>query len=113
MTNSKKLIIVLVLIIIAGGGYFFVRKQNTSSGPTPSEQYTLADVATHNKEADCWTTIRGGVYDVTSWINQHPGGKAAILATCGIDATSMFKDQHDGQPEPEQELASLKIGILK
>ena len=75
--------------------------------------YTLADVKLHNTSTNCWTTINGSVYNVTSWIGQHPGGSAAIISLCGIDGSSAFNGQHGVQARPASELASFKIGVLK
>ncbi len=75
-------------------------------------EYTMADVAKHNNASDCWTTINGGVYNVTSWIYQHPGGSEAIISLCGIDGSDAFNQQHGGQRRPANELASFKIGTL-
>lgn len=85
---------------------------NASGSTSNSKTYTLAEVAQHKDATSCWTTINGGVYDLTQWINQHPGGPEAILSICGIDGSSAFNEQHAGQARPEQELASLKIGTL-
>ncbi len=85
---------------------------STSATSSSASTYTMADVAKHNSQASCWTTISGGVYDVTSWINQHPGGPEAILSLCGADGSAAFNGQHGGQRRPEQELASFKIGTL-
>jgi len=74
--------------------------------------YTLADVATHNTATSCWSAINGGVYDLTSWINQHPGGAQAILGLCGRDGSAAFNDQHGGQRRPANELAGFQIGTL-
>ena len=82
----------------------------TPSGPTT---YTIAQVTKHNNRTDCWTAINGGVYNVTSWIAQHPGGQSTIISLCGIDGSAAFDDQHGGQGRPESELASFKIGTLK
>jgi cytochrome b involved in lipid metabolism len=84
----------------------------TTSPATTVTSYTMANVATHNNASSCWTAINGNVYDVTSWINQHPGGSEAILSLCGTDGSSAFDAQHGGQRRPEQELASFKIGTL-
>jgi cytochrome b involved in lipid metabolism len=75
--------------------------------------YALAEVATHNTSASCWTVVSGSVYNVTSWIAQHPGGSSAIKAMCGVDATAAFTGQHGGQSRPVSELAGFKIGVLK
>lgn len=86
---------------------------SASSGTSSTDAtYTLADVATHADSNSCWTAINGGVYDVTDWIFQHPGGPQAILSLCGTDGSAAFNGQHGGQRRPEQELASFKIGIL-
>ena len=84
--------------------------------PTPTSQpdfYTLADVKKHSTRSDCWTAINGNVYNVTSWIGQHPGGAGAIVGLCGIDGSDGFNGQHGGQKRPASELASFKIGVLK
>lgn len=74
--------------------------------------YTMATVTTHNSVSSCWTVINGNVYDVTSWIPKHPGGKQAIMGTCGKDASAYFNGQHGGQPQPVSTLATFKIGAL-
>lgn len=74
--------------------------------------YAMADVATHNTAQSCWSVVSGGVYDLSAWISQHPGGPGVIKAMCGTDATSAFLGQHSGQRRPTSELASFKIGTL-
>jgi cytochrome b involved in lipid metabolism len=87
--------------------------QDTPSGSgTAKSSYTLADVAKHKSSSSCWTAINGNVYDVTTWINQHPGGPQAILSLCGTDGSSAFNGQHGTQRRPNTELASFLIGSL-
>jgi len=31
---------------------------------------------------------------------------------CGIDGTSLFDGQHEGEPKPEQILAGYEVGVL-
>jgi len=97
-----------------------VVKPTPTPTPTPTppvdngpKTFTMAEVTTHNSASSCYTTIKGNVYDVTTYIPNHPGGAANILKICGKDGASAFTEQHDGQPKPEQMLASLKIGVLK
>lgn len=85
------------------------KTQSTSNLPS---SYTLANIAVHNNGSSCWSAINGGVYDLTSWINQHPGGSQAILSICGKDGSAAFNDQHGGQRRPANELAGFKIGVL-
>ncbi len=74
--------------------------------------YPMSEVAAHNTPENCWTAIRGEVYDVTAWITKHPGGEKAILKTCGIDATTLFENKHGGSEGPEAALSGFKIGTL-
>ncbi len=56
--------------------------------------FTLADVASHNKESDCWVVVNGQVLDVTTFMKEHPGGKQAILLFAGKDASAEFNMLH-------------------
>jgi uncharacterized membrane protein len=74
--------------------------------------YTMAQVATRDTASDCWVAIDGNVYDLTSWVAQHPGGAAAITGLCGTDGTAAFQGQHSGQSGPERSLSSFLVGAL-
>ncbi|CAM9002555.1 unnamed protein product [Rhodiola kirilowii] len=59
-----------------------------------SKVFTAAEVAVHNKRIDCWIIIKDRIYDVTSYVEEHPGGDA-ILAHAGDDSTEgFFGPQH-------------------
>ena len=89
---------------------------NVTTTPSRStsapSSYTLAQVAKHASATSCWSVVNGNVYDLTRWINRHPGGASRILGMCGKDATSAFEAQHGGQGRPERELKSFRIGSL-
>lgn len=36
-------------------------------------------VKRHNSEEDCWIIVRGKVYDVTYYLNTHPGGIGKMM----------------------------------
>jgi cytochrome b involved in lipid metabolism len=55
------------------------------------QTYTLAQVSEHNSKEDAWIVIDGGVYDITPYVTEHPGGVKAILRNAGGDATKGFK----------------------
>jgi hypothetical protein len=73
---------------------------------------TSTDVSQHATPGDCWTIIDGSVYDMTPFLNQHPGGSAAIAGLCGVDGTAGFLAQHGSASAPNAQLESLKIGVL-
>lgn len=73
----------------------------------------MSEVRTHNGYSSCWSAVNGGVYDLTSWINEHPGGEGAILGICGADGSNDFNEQHGGSARVAKILASFKIGVLR
>jgi cytochrome b involved in lipid metabolism len=77
------------------------------------KSYTMEEVSKHNSKESCWSVIRGEVYDLTSWVNKHPGGPDRILRICGKDGTDLFIKQHGEAERPENILRNFKIGVLK
>ncbi|EGD76167.1 cytochrome b2 [Salpingoeca rosetta] len=67
---------------------------SSSSSSSSLPAYTMAEVAKHNTEDDCWVVIHGKVYDVTDFLEDHPGGAASIVAYAGKDATKPFDMLH-------------------
>lgn len=131
---NMRIMAVLGLLMAIGGGVFLYAERSAAapqaadqgaqkrlstaeplsarSQSASSTSYTLAEVAGHNSASSCWTAINGKVYDVTSWINQHPGGPDAILSLCGTDGSAVFNTQHGGQHRPASELAGFYIAGL-
>jgi len=62
--------------------------------PPPAQEFTLADVAKHNTESDCWVVVNGQVLDVTNFLADHPGGKKSIMLFAGKDASEEFNMLH-------------------
>lgn len=88
---------------------------NTSTGTsTPGAPvYTREQVALHKDAASCHTIIDGKVYDLTLWVNMHPGGKNAILSLCGSDGTDSFMNKHKGAQKQMDILGRFHIGNLQ
>uniref|UniRef100_A0A8C5TP10 Cytochrome b5 type B n=1 Tax=Malurus cyaneus samueli TaxID=2593467 RepID=A0A8C5TP10_9PASS len=62
----------------------------TGDGPAPV--FTLEEVGTHNSNREAWLVIHGRVYDVTRFLEEHPGGEEVLLEQAGRDATESFED---------------------
>ncbi|MBA0556322.1 hypothetical protein Golob_026432 [Gossypium lobatum] len=51
--------------------------------PTLTKLYTMEEASQHNTKDDCWVVIDGKVYDVTPYLDEHPGGDDVVLAATG------------------------------
>lgn len=54
--------------------------------------YTLEEIRVHNMCTDTWLIIHDKVYDITSFLEEHPGGEEVLLEQAGADATESFED---------------------
>ncbi|XP_061973989.1 cytochrome b5 isoform X2 [Populus nigra] len=79
--------------------------------PTLTKLYTMQEAAQHNTPQDCWVVIDGKVYDVGSYLDEHPGGDDVILATTGKDATDEFEDAGHSKSAREL-LETFFIGLV-
>ena len=72
--------------------------QAKQDAATPGKQFTREEIEKHDKEGDCWIVVDQRVYDATSVLAWHPGGKTAILAhagKCHNETTDEFAGIHD------------------
>lgn len=125
---------ILVLAVVAGVVFMTPRAENapqddpmavqeasqmTEESETASPEamteamsYTMADVEANATEESCYTAVDGKVYDLTAWIEKHPGGAANILRICGIDGTTAFTGKHGGNAQAMAQIENYYIGEL-
>jgi cytochrome b involved in lipid metabolism len=53
-------------------------------------KYTYEDVSFHNTLNDCWIIYNNYVYNITNFLNKHPGGNKIILDYAGLDITNNY-----------------------
>lgn len=96
------ILISLVVLLVLGALFVIPRSKNKGEGKdarsggngTTSTTYSKKEVSTHNTRKDCWIIIKEKVYDVTPYVEEHPGGDA-ILNNAGGDSTEgFFGPQH-------------------
>ena len=82
-----------------------------------SKTLALDEVAAHDREEDCYLIIgnerTGGakVYDVTKYLDEHPGGDAVLLELAGKYADDMFEDIGHSM-NARQQLKEFLVGTL-
>uniref|UniRef100_A0A4W5Q2W1 Cytochrome b5 type B n=1 Tax=Hucho hucho TaxID=62062 RepID=A0A4W5Q2W1_9TELE len=54
--------------------------------------YTLEEIKAHNMGNDTWLIIHDKVYNITSFLEEHPGGEEVLVEQAGADATESFED---------------------
>jgi len=58
--------------------------------------YRLEDVKDHNiskgEKKSIWTVIHDKVYDITPFLDEHPGGEEILIENAGLDASENFED---------------------
>ncbi|KFM82141.1 Cytochrome b5, partial [Stegodyphus mimosarum] len=54
--------------------------------------YSLEEIAEHSNKDSLWLLIENGVYNVTKFLEEHPGGPEPLLEWAGKDATDAFED---------------------
>ncbi|KAI0676711.1 acyl-CoA dehydrogenase NM domain-like protein [Trametes maxima] len=77
--------------------------------------FTVEEVALHNKAGDLWIIIDSKVYDISRFVNLHPGGAGVLLAknVAGKDATQAFFGLHRHEVLLKPQYARLQIGTVQ
>lgn len=74
-------------------------------------EITPAELAQHKTAKSMWLAIDGVVYDITDFLDEHPGGKRLPLKYGGTDASEVWHSMH--RPEILVEHgARYRIGVL-
>jgi cytochrome b involved in lipid metabolism len=72
------------------------------------------EVEKHNTPDKVWVTYGDGVYDVTKFIANHPGGKEKLMSVAGKDIAAQWSlyAHHKSSPLVHELLSEMKIGVL-
>ncbi|KAF2641507.1 acyl-CoA dehydrogenase family protein [Massarina eburnea CBS 473.64] len=77
----------------------------------PHAALTRETVASHNKPGDLWCIIDHKVYDLSDFVDAHPGGSVVLEQVAGTDATKAFYNLH--RQEVLEKYSSLCIGTVE
>lgn len=84
---------------------------DVDSNAVESTRYTPEDVAKHNRRDDAWVVYKEYVYDVTMYLQYHPGGPETMMPLLGKDITTACQKAH-GWVNVERTIEKLRIGRL-
>ena len=92
-TNQRAYL--LLPAVIAGSAFAFISKEKTeervkAKSSNRDTVYTADEVSKHNTLESIWVTYKGHVYDVTDFVQSHPGGSTNILLAAGKDLGKFF-----------------------
>lgn len=81
------------------------------SSQDTSQRLTRDEVKKNNNDDSLWIIIDHKVYDVTDFVDAHPGGAVVLQQVAGQDATATFYNLH--RHEVLSKYESLCIGTLE
>jgi cytochrome P450/NADPH-cytochrome P450 reductase len=55
-------------------------------------EYPWEEIRRHNRHGDLWIVLDGFVYDVSEWMDEHPGGAEVLVSSHGADASEAFAE---------------------
>eukprot|EP00924_Labyrinthula_sp_SR-Ha-C_P005462 snap_masked-scaffold_1-processed-gene-32.28-mRNA-1 protein AED:0.03 eAED:0.03 QI:0/-1/0/1/-1/1/1/0/143 len=87
------------------------KKENVDKS-SKVEAFDMVEVSQHKKDEDCWIVVHGKVYDISKYLDDHPGGPEIILDVAGTDATEDFEDTGHSE-DARNTLKEYYIGDLK
>ncbi|KAL7909067.1 acyl-CoA dehydrogenase/oxidase [Trichoderma velutinum] len=77
----------------------------------PAKTFTREEVRNHTSEDSLWCIIDNTVYDLTEFVDAHPGGESVLKQIAGQDATSAFYNLH--RHEVLSRYTDLAIGTIQ
>ena len=86
-----------------------------TAAPKAVKMYTRLDVAEHDSiEKRVWCSYKENVYDVTDFLDNHPGGRDLLLLAAGKDIEPFWRlyQAHVNSDVAMEMLKTLKIGEL-
>lgn len=98
--------------LIAGGSVLAAFLGFLAIAP-PDGDIPVKEVMLHNKPDDCWIVLNDEVYDVTGFLELHPGGAGRLLEVAGRDATAKFKQVHSQETLERMKDELIHVGKLK
>uniref|UniRef100_A0A1A9WQP8 Cytochrome b5 n=1 Tax=Glossina brevipalpis TaxID=37001 RepID=A0A1A9WQP8_9MUSC len=82
-----------------------------AAGDDVCKLFSCKQVSEHNNNKSSWLIIHNNVYDVTTFLNEHPGGEEVLLELAGKEATEYFEDVGHSSDAREM-MKKYKVGEI-
>lgn len=78
------------------------------------KEYSIKQVEKHASQDSCWVIYQDKVFDVTEFMQDHPGGDDLIMDYAGKDVTSVMKDvlEHEHSDSAYEILSEYCVGSV-
>merc|ERR1719410_2690975 len=81
---------------------------------TPDRCISMDELKKHNADSDDpWLLIKGKVYAVKEFLDEHPGGDAVLKAYAGVDCTEQFEAVSHSEIADEIMEEDLIVGVFQ
>jgi len=77
-----------------------------------AKKISIAEIAKHSSKKDAWFAIHGKAYNVTDFLNEHPGGDEVLMERAGKDATVAF-DEIGHSPDAHETMTKYYVGDME
>uniref|UniRef100_A0AAQ4RKS6 Cytochrome b5 n=1 Tax=Gasterosteus aculeatus aculeatus TaxID=481459 RepID=A0AAQ4RKS6_GASAC len=85
--------------------------ETEEKSPAGVKYFRLSEIEQQNTFKSTWIIIHHKVYDVTKFLEEHPGGEEVLREQAGGDATESFEDVGHSSDAREMSVAMV-IGEL-
>ena len=112
MDTTKKILIASGFTTITAVTLYYKDKTQNKE-----KTYTYSEIRKNcNKDNGYWVTYKDSVYNITNFINSHPGGKDKILLAAGKGVEpywNIYRQHLNNKPQIDSILKEIKIGTIK
>ena len=116
--NRRAPLVLAASLAVAVGLYATTlgRPSLTAEGAAPVHKRKLIsmdEVGKHDSlDRGVWVAIEGQVYDVTDFIDVHPGGRTVIVKNAGRDVTDLYMPVHPANAIADNLAPSQHLGAV-
>ena len=62
-------------------------------------QISFKELQRHRSFDDCWVVVKNKVYDMSGFVESHPGGQQMILQNAGFDGTIDYVEAYHSEED--------------